>query len=135
MAEKSSTAQNSFSSGSHLWSEKKKDSVLEVDATSRDRLNAVFENPLAGVPDEQLMQDVEKFCNDNDTTAEIDDMEKGALLSKYPHGVNTADYLSEAEREAVIREKTHKMRACSDSWGAGDAVAGLDRFWDYGMFA
>ncbi|KAL8638886.1 MAG: hypothetical protein Q9228_004005 [Teloschistes exilis] len=112
MAEKPSTEQSSFSSHSYDGAGEERrppaSPVLEVNAINRDRLNAVFENPLAGVPDEQLMQDVEKFCNDNDMTAEIDDMKKGALLSKYPHDVNTADYLSEAEREAVIREKTHK---------------------------
>ncbi|KAI4252947.1 MAG: hypothetical protein LQ352_003993 [Teloschistes flavicans] len=104
MAEKPSTVETLPRSDSS----QEKNSVLDVDATNRDKLNAVFENPLAGVPDEQLMKDVEKFCNENDMTDDIDDMKKGALLSKYPYRVHTADYLSEAEKEAVVREKTHK---------------------------
>ncbi|KAL8703105.1 MAG: hypothetical protein Q9201_003696 [Fulgogasparrea decipioides] len=89
-------------------SEKRKHSVFDVDPSSRSHLNAVFENPLASVPDDQLMRDVEKFCQDYDLMDDIDDMKKGALLSKYPAGVKTADYLSDADKEAVIREKTHK---------------------------
>lgn len=86
--------------------EKRRD-VTDIDP-SRDKLAAVFENPLAGVPDDKLMQDVEEFCAQHNLMEYIEDMKKGARVAKAPHEVQTADYLSEQDKEAILREKTHK---------------------------
>ena len=88
--------------------EKRKASVFDIDTTGRSNLNAVFENPLADVPDGQLMRDVESFCEKYDLMADIEEMKKGAMISKYPGRIQDADYLSDAEKEVIEREKTHK---------------------------
>ena len=90
------------------FNEKRKQSVFDVDASGRENLNAVFENPLASVPDDQLMSDVEKFCQEYDLMDDFEDMKKGALLSKYPGQLDSLDCLDEEEKEVVRREKTHK---------------------------
>ena len=83
-------------------------SILDVNTSHRDRLNSVFENPLANVPDEQLMHDVEEFCEKHGMMEHLDDMKKGALISKAPDDVQDASYLDDSEKEVIIREKTHK---------------------------
>ncbi|KAL9599632.1 MAG: hypothetical protein Q9219_003716 [cf. Caloplaca sp. 3 TL-2023] len=90
------------------YSEKRKQSISHLDDGSRNHLNAVFENPFADIPDDRLMRDVEQFCHDNDMMDDLEDMKKGALVSKHPRGIDTADFLSEEEKESVRREKTHK---------------------------
>lgn len=105
-SEKSSPGNSEKLSGNHI--QERKQSVLDIDPSGREQLNAVFQNPLDGVPDDQLMRDVETFCNDYDLMEHVEDMKKGALVSKYPGGVQTAVYLSASEKEAIAREKTHK---------------------------
>ena len=88
--------------------EKPKHDVLDVDVSQPDRLNAVFENPLAHVPDDQLMLDVEEFCQKYDMMDSLEDMKKGAKVSKYPHAWQSADWLDESEKEVLRRERTNK---------------------------
>ena len=82
--------------------------VLDVETTRRDHLNAAFENPLADVPDDQLMRDVEEFCEKFDLMDKLEDIKKGAMVSKRPYAVQSADFLSDHEKEVIMREKTHK---------------------------
>ncbi|KAL6714740.1 hypothetical protein ACLMJK_008165 [Lecanora helva] len=105
-AEKQSLGNDQATPDSH--DEKRKQSVFDIDTSARSGLNAVFENPLAGVPDDQLMRDVEEFCQKYDLMDDLDDIKKGAMLSKYSDRVQEVDFLSDDEKEIVIREKTHK---------------------------
>lgn len=88
--------------------QKRKSSILDFDESSGSQLNAKFENPLADVDDAQLMQDVENFCKENDLMDHLEDMKTGARAAKEPHKVAEATWISEVDREAIIREKTHK---------------------------
>ena len=53
---------------------------VDSDAVPRDKLNAMFENPLAGIPRDQLFADVDKFCNDNGLSEYNEVFRKGALV-------------------------------------------------------
>ena len=86
----------------------RKQSVFDIDISDREHLNAHFENPLAGVDDAQLMQDVETFCQQYDLMDQLDNMKKGAKISKSPNTVAEADYLEPAEKDVILREKTNK---------------------------
>ena len=89
-------------------SKSRHNSIFSVNDTRRDDLNAVFENPLARVPDEVLMQNVEEFCQKFDMMEHIEDVKKGALVAKTPTEIENATFLNEQERESILREKTHK---------------------------
>lgn len=92
----------------YAHNESRKHSILSIGNVRHDELNAVFENPLARVPDEQLMRDVEDFCERHGMMEHVEDMKKGALISKAPDEVQTATFLSDQEKETILREKTHK---------------------------
>lgn len=102
------TAEKQGSVHSDSYNEKRQRSVFDLEGPGRENVNAVFQNPLADVPDAQLVADVETFCREYDMMEHIDDMKKGALASKYSHSIESAEFLNESEREAIIREKTHK---------------------------
>ncbi|KAJ5174750.1 uncharacterized protein N7482_000627 [Penicillium canariense] len=74
----------------------------------RGHLNAIFDNPLAGIPREQLMKDVHEFCRRFNLMADLETFQKGALISQSPETAATMPELNESERESLIREKTHK---------------------------
>lgn len=74
----------------------------------RSHLNAVFENPLAGIPRDRLMKDVQEFCLQFNLMDDLETFQKGALVSQNPVGAATMPELSEFEKETLIREKTHK---------------------------
>lgn len=82
--------------------------VFDIEARDRNRLNAIFENPLRGVPRDQLFMEVDKFCKEYGLEEYNDLFRKGALISQDPSRVETMPDLSEDDREALRREKTHK---------------------------
>ncbi|KAL9115140.1 MAG: hypothetical protein Q9227_000934 [Pyrenula ochraceoflavens] len=77
----------------------------QIDTTN---LAAVFENPLAGVPKDQLMADVETFCKKYDLIDHIDEFRKGALVAQNPSQALDVTELSEQDRIFIEREHTHK---------------------------
>lgn len=93
---------------SHNEEKGRKHSVFDIDISDREHLNAHFENPLAGVDDEQLMRDVEAFCEKYDLMDQLENMKKGARISKSPNTVAEAYFLEPAEKDVIIREKTNK---------------------------
>lgn len=80
----------------------------DVEDIGRDHLNAVFENPLAGIPREQLVRNVEEFCKKYQLEEYRETFVKGALISQDPANAINLPELTEEEREALIREHTHK---------------------------
>ncbi|KAL8931592.1 MAG: hypothetical protein Q9216_007145 [Gyalolechia sp. 2 TL-2023] len=82
--------------------------MLAADLGNREHLSAIFDNPLANVDDNQLMLDVEEFCQRYDLIDQLENMKKGAKVSKRPHQVADADYLTQDEKDVLLREKTHK---------------------------
>lgn len=87
--------------------ETKATKLPEIEGT-RSHLNAVFENPLAGIPRQQLFKEVEDFCRKFDLMDDVETFKKGALISQNPETATTLPELNEFEREALIREHTHK---------------------------
>lgn len=89
--------------------QEKRDSVLpEVENRGANNLNAVFENPLSGIPREQLLRDVEDFCSKYNLMADLEVFQRGALISQSPESATSLPELDETEREALTREHTHK---------------------------
>lgn len=82
--------------------------MLAADVGNREHLNAVFDNPLANIDDDQLMLDVEDFCQRYDLMDQLENMKKGAKVSKRPNQVADADFLTQDEKDVLLREKTHK---------------------------
>ncbi|KAL8710477.1 MAG: hypothetical protein Q9220_004909 [cf. Caloplaca sp. 1 TL-2023] len=81
---------------------------LLADLDSRGNLNVIFDNPLAKVSDDQLMRNVKDFCQRYDLMDQLENMKKGARVSKYPNTIADADYLSHEEKSVLLREKTNK---------------------------
>ncbi|KAL8823122.1 MAG: hypothetical protein Q9191_006153, partial [Dirinaria sp. TL-2023a] len=80
------------------------------DAVPRDKLNAMFENPLGGIPREQLFADVDKFCTENNLIEYQETFRKGALVAQDPSGYQHLDVLSDDEKRVLEEEHTHKWR-------------------------
>ncbi|KAL8788510.1 MAG: hypothetical protein Q9195_007249 [Heterodermia aff. obscurata] len=81
---------------------------VSADAVPRDKLNAMFENPLAGIPRDQLFADVDKFCNENNLSAYNEVFRKGALVAQNPSGAQDLDILNQADKHILEQEYTHK---------------------------
>jgi hypothetical protein len=80
----------------------------DIEDHSRGNLNAVFENPLAGISREQLFKNVEEFCSKYDLIDHVETFKKGALISQDPASATSLPELSDDEKEALEREHTHK---------------------------
>lgn len=83
-----------------------RDDVFDVQQDQK--LAAVFENPLAGVPRETLLKNVEEFCQQNGLMDDIEIFRKGALVAQRPHAVQEMDDLTAEDKEQLAREHTHK---------------------------
>ena len=83
---------------------------ISADAVPRDKLNAMFENPLGGIPREQLFAEVDKFCADNNLVKYNEVFRKGALVAQNPQGAKDLDILSDEEKRVLEEEHTHKWR-------------------------
>lgn len=81
---------------------------FHVEERPSNKLTAIFENPLAVIPREQLLRDVETFCNQYGLREYEDTFKKGALVSQNPEIAQELAELSEEEKEALSRESTHK---------------------------
>ncbi|KAJ5239427.1 hypothetical protein N7468_004046 [Penicillium chermesinum] len=92
----------------YIHSEKKGIAHDELEGRGRDNLNAVFENPLAGIPRDELFRNVEEFCTKFGLLDDLEVFKKGALISQSPATAASLPELNEAEREALVREHTHK---------------------------
>lgn len=95
-------------SPSYDHQEKTRYEAPDVETGERNHLNAVFENPLAGIPREQLFKQVEEFCHQWGLMSDLETFKKGALISQSPESATTLPELSDFEREALEREHTHK---------------------------
>ncbi|KAI3341613.1 sugar transporter-domain-containing protein [Ustulina deusta] len=77
-------------------------------------LDAKIRNPLAGIPREQLLADVEEFAQENGLGSYVSVLRKGALVAQDPTGfedIQGSEALDEAEIYALKREITHKWSA------------------------
>ena len=82
--------------------------AADADVVPRSKLNALFENPLAGIPRDQLFQDVDAFCDKFNLTDHREAFRKGALVAQSPHTAQDMDYLDEQDKAVLLREHTNK---------------------------
>ncbi|KAJ9608829.1 hypothetical protein H2200_006600 [Cladophialophora chaetospira] len=83
----------------------RKKSFVDVDES---KLSAAFENPLSGIPKEQLLQEVETFCRDNNLSQYVDAFRRGALVAQNPTDTEGIAELTPEDRDVLMREKTHR---------------------------
>ena len=72
--------------------------------------NCSIKNPLAGIPKDQLLADVENYAHANDLTDILPDLRKGALVAQDPRGIDHIEELSAEERSILHAEITHRWR-------------------------
>ncbi|KAJ1026925.1 hypothetical protein NDA16_002218 [Ustilago loliicola] len=65
-------------------------------------------NPLAGIPKEELLRQVEVFAQEKGITDEIECLKRGALLAQRPAEFQSIEELSEDEKKVVAHEYAHR---------------------------
>ncbi|KLO20378.1 proton myo-inositol cotransporter [Schizopora paradoxa] len=73
-----------------------------------DNVNALLANPLAGIPQDQLMLDGENFARQYGLAHLTDEFRKGAVLAQDPLAFEHIDILTAEEKTALRREQTHR---------------------------
>jgi len=96
-------------------SQKEGGSVEKFEGTRRrstdfnmEKLSATFENPLANIPRDQLLSDVEIFCKQHNLQEYMDEFKRGALVAQSPSEAHTLHELSSDDKDALEREQTHR---------------------------
>lgn len=73
-----------------------------------DSDEAKVNNPLAGIPKDQLLRDVELFAQEKGLMDEIDALKRGALLAQRPAEYQEIEELSQDEKSAIKNEYANK---------------------------
>lgn len=92
----------------HIRDAKERDTIYDIEGRSSTQVTAVFENPLAGIPREQLFEDVDNFCSQYGLEEYRETFRKGALISQNPHAAQSLPELTDEEKKILEREVTHK---------------------------
>ena len=102
------------------YSEKRDDSISDEHTEKKSRIhsggvdivhdnvNALLANPLAGIPQDQLMLDGENFARQYGLAHLTDEFRKGAVLAQDPLAFEHIDILTSEEKNALRREQTHR---------------------------
>jgi hypothetical protein len=69
-----------------------------------------IKNPLAGIPRDQLLQDVENFAAENEMVDIVPLLKKGALAAQDPRGIDHIPDLTEEDRLILHNETAHRWR-------------------------
>ncbi|OQV01316.1 hypothetical protein CLAIMM_06697 [Cladophialophora immunda] len=72
--------------------------------------SAKITNPLAGIPAEELLQDVKNFAQGNDLVDILLLLERGALVAQDPAAFDSVDGITDAEKTALQDEILRKWR-------------------------
>lgn len=72
--------------------------------------DARIQNPLAGIPKDILLAQVEDFSQEKGLTEILPLLEKGALISQNPLNFEEVEGLDHSELEALRNETAHKWR-------------------------
>lgn len=92
----------------HAGGNKHRSPYNNLEGVTPDRLNAIFENPPAGITKEDLLRDVTAFCSQFNLADHLDNFKKGALVSQDPSKIMEIPELTEEDRYNLRREVTHK---------------------------
>ena len=80
----------------------------DPDMLPRNKLNAMFENPLGKISKAKLLADVDEFVNKFELQEYAEDFRKGALIAQRPHQLDNIEELTDEDRAVIRREHTHK---------------------------
>lgn len=69
-----------------------------------------IKNPLAHIPHDELIRDVENFANEKGLVEALPLLIKGALIAKDPPAFESVQGITEPEAEAIRNEVLHKWR-------------------------
>ncbi|KAJ9627842.1 hypothetical protein H2203_003060 [Taxawa tesnikishii (nom. ined.)] len=72
--------------------------------------DAKIKNPLAGIPYERLMSNVDEFAQTHGLTDIATELRQGALVAQDPANFETVEGLSDSDKEALRDEVIHKWR-------------------------
>ncbi|KAL5507358.1 hypothetical protein ACEPAH_6814 [Sanghuangporus vaninii] len=73
-------------------------------------VSARIKNPLLGIPEEQLMADVEQFAREKDMEDILPLLKHGAIAAQNPLDFETQKGLTDEERDVLRYEITHKWK-------------------------
>lgn len=94
--------------------------------------NYRLENPLKGIPHDKLWEDALSFAKEFDLQEDSELIAKGALVAQDPKRFELLPQLTEDDKEAIRREKTHKLHQTRELWllvaccSVGAVVQGMD---------
>ena len=83
---------------------------LSVEPWELIRTRNSIQNPLAGIPRDTLLKNVEAFTNENGMVEELALLQRGALVAQDPPAFEQISELEEHERDALRNEVLHKWR-------------------------
>ena len=86
--------------------------VLHTDTIEApaEKLNALFQNPLEGISKDQLMKDVENFCQEHGLMDHVRSFRKGALVAQHAGNPRDIEELSEEDIAHLEWQTEHKWR-------------------------
>ncbi|RFU27151.1 hypothetical protein B7463_g9175, partial [Scytalidium lignicola] len=100
--EKSGLASDGVLRKSSMSSEKHPNTTTNVASTD------ILHNPFIGIPKSQLLADAAQFARVNNLAEHAELFQKGALIAQSLDEVDFIPELSSADREVILREKTHR---------------------------
>lgn len=78
------------------------------DVTSTENINAKLANPLAGIPQDQLLENATKFAQEHDLAELTTLFQKGALVAQNPLAFEELPLLDADDRAVLQREIANK---------------------------
>ena len=75
---------------------------------AKENVNAKLANPLAGIPQDQLMRDGAAFARKHGLVDLEDEFAKGAVIAQDPLAFEGLDILTGEEKAVLRREQTHR---------------------------
>jgi len=79
-------------------------------AAMNDNATGEIRNPLAGIPREELLEDVQAFAERNGMLEEVELLRKGALVAQRPADFENMDELDEEDKVALREEITRRWK-------------------------
>lgn len=112
MADKKIGADHLDSKGEVAYDEKlpSRSGSRQQSVSLNRNVTARIQNPLAGIPRDTLLRNVEDFAREANMTDKIPLLQKGAMVAQDPPAFEQIPELDEYERDALRNEVLHKWR-------------------------
>ncbi|KAF8535962.1 hypothetical protein BDD12DRAFT_853166 [Trichophaea hybrida] len=88
--------------------QERRGTVTHIDLNKN--LEAKIGNPLADIPHDQLMRDVDQFAADHGLVDIVPLLKKGALVAQNPGGFESLEEITEDEKQHIRNETLHKWK-------------------------